>query len=65
MFNYFILIILFSCICLGEKIILNNNNYIHLKGEINPLSSSNFITEINQISSDKIIIYIQSPGGYV
>jgi ATP-dependent protease ClpP protease subunit len=45
--------------------LLDNNNHIHLKGEINPKSSSDFITEINKITSDKIYVYIQSPGGYV
>ena len=65
MFKYFILLSLLSSICFGEKIILDNNNYIHIKGEINPLSSSNFITEINKITADKIFVYIQSPGGYV
>ena len=65
MIKIYILLSLLFFVCSSEKIILDTNNYIHLKGEINPLSSSNFITEINQITSDKLFIYIQSPGGYV
>ena len=65
MIKIYILLSLFFSICFGDKVILDNSNYIHLKGEINPISSSQFITEINKISSEKIFIYIQSPGGYV
>ena len=62
---YILLNLFFLIFCACEKIMLEDNNYIHIKGEINPISSSNFITEINRITSDKIFIYIQSPGGYV
>ena len=60
MLRFYILLSLFS-FCNGEKVILENNNHIHLKGEINPKSSSEFITEINKITSDKVYIYIYNP----
>ena len=60
----FLLSMLFY-VCNANTIILDNSNYIDIKGEINPKSSSDFIMEINRIHSNQIVIYIQSPGGYV
>ena len=53
-------------VCSNEN--WHGHNYeieVTIKGEINPKSSSDFIMEINRIPSNQIVIYIQSPGGYV
>ena len=45
----FLLSMLFY-VCNANTIVLDNSNYIDIKGEINPKSSSDFIMEINIIS---------------
>jgi ATP-dependent protease ClpP protease subunit len=52
-------------ICNANNILLEENNFIHLKGEINSHSSSKFILDLNKNENNDIIIYIDSNGGYV
>ncbi len=52
-------------ICNADNILLEDNNFIHLKGEINSHSSSKFILDLNKNENNDIIIYIDSNGGYV
>jgi ATP-dependent protease ClpP protease subunit len=70
-------IVIFFLLALG--IIANNNNntnnnniiqlkegnFVHIHGQINDYSSQQFINNILKISSDKIYVYIFSPGGSV
>ena len=74
MFKYlFLLLNLFSIFystnsfLLNKKtILLNQSNFISIKGEINEFSTSNFVDQTKYITSqDDVYIYIDSIGGQV
>ncbi len=61
----YLLCIIYLSMANATSIVLTKDNHIAIVGDINKMTAINFVKNINNVKSDNIYIYINTPGGSV
>jgi ATP-dependent protease ClpP protease subunit len=61
----YLLLFIYLSMVNATNIVLTNDNHIAIIGEINKSTAIDFVKNINNVKTDNLYIYINSPGGSV